>query len=52
VGVVADGELVELGSHDELVGAGGHYTKLYETWVAGGGASAPKDDGDAAAISA
>jgi ATP-binding cassette subfamily B protein len=34
VGVVSDGELVELGSHDELVGAGGHYTKLYETWIA------------------
>jgi ATP-binding cassette subfamily B protein len=34
VGVVSDGELVELGSHDELVEAGGHYTKLYETWIA------------------
>ena len=36
VGVVADGELVELGSHDELLDAGGHYTKLYATWIAGG----------------
>lgn len=38
VGVVADGELVELGSHDELVDAGGHYSKLYQTWIAGAGA--------------
>jgi ATP-binding cassette subfamily B protein len=40
VGVVADGELVELGSHHELVAAGGHYTRLYETWVAGSAADA------------
>jgi ABC-type multidrug transport system fused ATPase/permease subunit len=35
--VVADGELVELGSHRELVEAGGHYTRLYETWRATAG---------------
>jgi ATP-binding cassette subfamily B protein len=39
VGVVADGRLVELGTHDELVAAGGRYTALYETWVAGAGAA-------------
>jgi len=45
VGVVSDGELVELGSHDELVDAGGHYTKLYETWITGRGPGpGPSDD--------
>jgi ABC-type multidrug transport system fused ATPase/permease subunit len=41
VGVVDGGELVELGSHDELVARGGAYAGLYETWVAGTGVSAP-----------
>lgn len=44
VGVVSDGELVELGSHDELVDAGGHYTKLYETWITGRGPGPGDDD--------
>ncbi|HMG40149.1 MAG TPA: ABC transporter ATP-binding protein [Acidimicrobiales bacterium] len=44
VGVVADGELVELGSHDELLDAGGHYTKLYATWIAGGASVADDTD--------
>ncbi|HEY8547756.1 MAG TPA: ABC transporter ATP-binding protein [Acidimicrobiales bacterium] len=44
VGVVVDGELVELGTHEELVAAGGHYAQLYETWVAGL-ADAPDADG-------
>jgi ABC-type multidrug transport system fused ATPase/permease subunit len=35
VGVVADGHLAELGTHDELVAAGGRYSALYETWTAG-----------------
>ena len=35
VGVVVDGELDELGSHDELVAAGGQYTELYRAWEAG-----------------
>jgi len=35
VGVVADGELGELGSHDELVALGGRYAGLYEVWSAG-----------------
>jgi ATP-binding cassette, subfamily B, bacterial len=35
VGVVDGGELVELGTHADLVGAGGRYAGLYATWVAG-----------------
>ena len=35
VGVVADGRLAELGSHDELVAIGGRYAALYENWVSG-----------------
>ena len=31
--VFADGELVESGSHDELVAAGGRYAALYESWL-------------------
>jgi ATP-binding cassette subfamily B protein len=38
VGVVAGGRLVELGTHDELLAADGHYTALYQTWIAGAGA--------------
>jgi ATP-binding cassette, subfamily B, bacterial len=38
VGVVADGRLVELGTHEELLAADGHYTALYQTWIAGAGA--------------
>ncbi|MEM9561013.1 MAG: ABC transporter ATP-binding protein [Actinomycetota bacterium] len=32
VGVVLGGRLVELGSHDELVAAGGHYAGLFDAW--------------------
>jgi ATP-binding cassette subfamily B protein len=35
VGVVADGRLVELGSHAELVAQGGRYAALYRSWVGG-----------------
>lgn len=35
VGVVAEGTLAELGSHDELVALGGRYTALYDNWVSG-----------------
>ena len=35
VAVVSDGRLVELGTHDDLVAAGGHYFDLYEAWVVG-----------------
>jgi len=31
--VFSDGELVEQGSHDELVDAGGRYAALYESWL-------------------
>ena len=32
IGVVRDGRLAELGTHDELVALGGHYAELYRTW--------------------
>ena len=32
VGVVDDGRLVELGTHDELQARGGRYAALYESW--------------------
>ena len=32
VAVIIDGRIVELGPHDELVAAGGEYTKLWEAW--------------------
>ncbi|HJR24272.1 MAG TPA: ABC transporter ATP-binding protein, partial [Acidimicrobiales bacterium] len=35
VGVVADGRLVELGTHADLLAAGGHYTALFSTWAGG-----------------
>ncbi|HTT86313.1 MAG TPA: hypothetical protein VMF60_03000, partial [Acidimicrobiales bacterium] len=31
--VVDEGRIVEVGSHDELVGAGGRYAEMYATWV-------------------
>ena len=41
VGVVDDGELVELGTHQDLVTAGGRYASLYRAWA--GAASAVVD---------
>ena len=38
IAVVHDGSIVELGSHDELVGHEGRYASMYATWVAHGGA--------------
>jgi len=35
VGVVADGTLLELGSHAELVASGGHYAAMFATWTGG-----------------
>ncbi len=32
--VVDDGRIVEVGSHDELVAAGGRYAEMYATWIA------------------
>lgn len=39
VGVVTEGTLRELGTHAELVAAGGHYAAMYETWTRGLAAS-------------
>jgi ATP-binding cassette, subfamily B, bacterial len=33
IAVVHDGEIVELGSHDELVAMGGRYGAMYDTWL-------------------
>jgi ATP-binding cassette subfamily B protein len=38
IAVVHDGEIVELGSHDELVSHEGRYAAMFATWVAHGGA--------------
>jgi len=38
IAVVHDGQIVELGSHDELVSHEGRYATMYATWVAHGGA--------------
>lgn len=35
VGVVADGRLAELGTHSDLVAAGGRYAALHAAWVKG-----------------
>jgi ATP-binding cassette subfamily B protein len=35
VGVVADGVLAELGTHADLLAAGGRYAALYRSWVSG-----------------
>jgi len=35
VAVIVDGELAELGSHDDLVAAKGHYYELFEAWLSG-----------------
>jgi ATP-binding cassette subfamily B protein len=40
VGVVDEGRLVELGTHDDLVLQGGRYAALYTTWVGGLAANA------------
>ena len=40
IGVIADGGLIELGTHDELLGRGGHYTELFTAWAEGGSAKA------------
>lgn len=36
IAVLEAGRLVELGGHDELVGTGGHYSRLWQSWHAGG----------------
>ena len=37
IAVVHDGEIVELGSHEELVAQGGRYAALYGTWTSQAG---------------
>ena len=34
IAVVDDGRIVELGSHDELVGPGGRYAEMFAAWTA------------------
>lgn len=34
IAVIDDGRLIELGTHDELVAAGGHYASMYASWAA------------------
>ena len=33
IAVLADGQVVEIGSHDELIEAGGAYARLYRSWA-------------------
>ena len=42
--VIIDGRIAELGSHDELLAAGGLYAKLYEEQFGGGTVEARFDD--------
>ncbi|MDQ1403834.1 MAG: ATP-binding cassette, subfamily bacterial [Actinomycetota bacterium] len=41
IGVVLDGRIAELGSHDELVAAGGLYAEMYATWISHSGEHTP-----------
>jgi ATP-binding cassette subfamily B protein len=42
--VVDHGRIVEVGSHDELVAAGGLYSAMYAMWSAHGGGASSIDD--------
>jgi len=46
IAVLIHGELLELGTHAELVDAGGYYARLWESWQAGVGI----DEADAAGV--
>ncbi len=39
VAVIDGGRLEELGTHDALLAAGGHYARLYDAWLSGVGAA-------------
>jgi ATP-binding cassette subfamily B protein len=45
VAVIEGGKLVELGPHDELVGADGHYARLFTAWRGGGVVEPPASTG-------
>jgi hypothetical protein len=48
IAMVADGRVVEVGTHDELVAAGGRYASMFATWIDhGGGEGAAGGDGAA-----
>ena len=49
VAVVEDGRIAELGSHDELVAAGGSYAALWESWSGGNALAAYHPEGQCAA---
>jgi ATP-binding cassette subfamily C protein len=53
VAVIQDGRVAELGSHDELVAAGGVYAELWRSWHGDRptAAAAPRPTPDVAAIS-
>ena len=42
--VVDEGRIVEIGSHDELVAAGGRYAEMYETWISHAGGEPERVD--------
>ena len=46
IGVVFDGRLAELGTHDELVARGGHYAELYRAWADAPGDARRRCSGD------
>jgi ABC-type multidrug transport system fused ATPase/permease subunit len=42
--VLEDGGIVEVGTHDDLIGKGGTYSRLYEAQIERGGPSDSTDD--------
>tara|TARA_B100000676_G_C17955643_1_gene774586 strand:- start:947 stop:1228 length:282 start_codon:yes stop_codon:yes gene_type:complete len=32
IAVIDKGQIIELGSHDELIGLGGRYSEMFDTW--------------------
>ena len=50
VAVVADGKIIEIGSHDELIASGGSYAALWRSWHGENGS--PDDDDLATTVGA